>query len=283
MRRFLAFLLLFPLAAAQVFEGYHIDVDIGDSVTQSVTLNLTNNAQIPIDSVTFILPKNPTVLGTEGGNYIAKETERGTEVKLIPPERIKPGAAGYAGVEFQANDLVEKSGKNEVFKISLVAAADIEDFSLLVRLPKGGNAVLENGKPLASPPPSLGTDGERITLRWKQPLKAGETFSAIAFFHRTQNDWMYLIAILVAAPAAIFLYFRNRAVKIVEISLDEDEKKIFEYIREKNEVTQDEVTDYTKFSKTKVSKLVRRLEERKFITKEPYKKTNRLKLSKAIT
>ncbi len=284
MRVFLVLLLLLPLAYGQRFDSYGIDVDIGETVTETVRIELTNDIQLPLDSVSFILPKSPKIISVDGGNYEAAETERGLEVRLIPSERITPGESATMSIEFEANNLITKGGDSEIFKLNFVASSDIADFSVSVTLPKGGSLVLDNEKPIASPPPQISTNGERIMLKWNQQLKKGDAFSSIALFKRPEkSSYGFLIVLMPFAAIGLVLYYRKKTVKIVETSLEEDEKKIFDYIKERGEITQEEVIKITGFSKSKVSKLVRRLEERKFIEKEPYKKTNKLRLAKNIS
>lgn len=60
--------------------------------------------------------------------------------------------------------------------------------------------------------------------------------------------------------------------------LSEDERKVYQKVRESPGITQKEVEVFTNFSKAKLSKLVRNLEQSNLLRKEPYRKTNKLRL-----
>jgi uncharacterized membrane protein len=63
--------------------------------------------------------------------------------------------------------------------------------------------------------------------------------------------------------------------------LGEDERKIYDMLLSSNgEILQDDIARHTDFSRAKISKLVRNLEEKGIIKKEPYRKTNRLLLKR---
>lgn len=280
----MAFLLLIAPAGAQYFDRYSIDVNVDGGATETVKIDLTNDIQVPIDSIGFRLAKGSEVLAAEGARHEVTESGDGVELRLFPTKPIAPGGNASMGFMLKADNLISRNGDNEIFKLVFSASSDIGSFSISVRLPKGGNVVTEDGTPLASPQPVLSTDGERIMVSWKKPLNAKETFSAFVLFSRQEQSRLMLVP-LVLLPLAMIgavWYYRRKTIRIVEVALEEDARKIFEHIREKGEVTQDDVVHFTQFSKSKVSKLIRRLEERKMIEKEPYKKTNKLRVAKNL-
>lgn len=285
LQKALFLLILLPLANAQYFESYYIEVDASKEVTETITVNITNKIQIPIETINFILTKSSEMINVEGGSYQKVQTDRGLELKVTPQNTINPGGSALLKISFKAAHLVRNGGENEVFKIAFTASSEIKNFQVSLKLPKGGNVALDGNSPIASPSPLLTTNGENIILSWSKQLTKDETFAAIALFSGPKRDYSSVFpiaAIAIFVIIAVYMHNTKKTAKVMEGTLDEDDRKIFDYIKEKNEVTQDDVVHFTGFSKSKVSKLIRRLEEHKMIEKEPYKKTNKLKLAKSI-
>ena len=65
-------------------------------------------------------------------------------------------------------------------------------------------------------------------------------------------------------------------------TLSQDERSIVEVIIKNKEITQKEISRRLNFSKSKMAKIVRRLEEKNIIEKKPYMKTNKLKINKKL-
>lgn len=93
---------------------------------------------------------------------------------------------------------------------------------------------------------------------------------------------MFLLGIGIGIIAT-YLAIRKKMPKekIIKLVLGEDEKKIYNLIVERGgSMLQDEIVKETGFSKAKVSKLLRKLEEKGIIKREPFRKTNKVYLKK---
>jgi len=76
-------------------------------------------------------------------------------------------------------------------------------------------------------------------------------------------------------------YARERALRVMLMTLSEDERKVFEAIMHAGgEARQDKLRRELNISKAKLSALVNNLERKRAITKERYWKTNILRVSK---
>ena len=97
------------------------------------------------------------------------------------------------------------------------------------------------------------------------------------------DEYFYLgFGILFGLFLALGFYFSRRSLRKVSYSiLTEDEEKVIKAIMaSEGEIEQDRLPAETGFSRPKVSRIVSELKERDIVFKEPYKRTNRIKLKK---
>jgi len=64
--------------------------------------------------------------------------------------------------------------------------------------------------------------------------------------------------------------------KIVSNILDGDEKRLYDIIQEKNEILQKNLVYESGFSKTKVTRIIVKLENKKLIVRKPWGNTNKI-------
>ena len=90
------------------------------------------------------------------------------------------------------------------------------------------------------------------------------------------------IIIVLFITLTIILFNRKKAKKFITGTLSEDEQRIVGIIRDEEVVIQKKISQLAGFSKSKMSKLVRRLEEKGVLKKRPFFKSNKLSLSKRL-
>jgi uncharacterized membrane protein len=108
--------------------------------------------------------------------------------------------------------------------------------------------------------------------------------SSFSVFYENEKGsslwWILIIAILLVAAGIIFsLYHKTNLRNTVKDTLSEDENKIIDLLR-KSDMKQKEIARQLNFSKSKMSKITRRLEEKNLIERTPLFKTNIIKLKK---
>jgi uncharacterized membrane protein len=87
-----------------------------------------------------------------------------------------------------------------------------------------------------------------------------------------------------ALTLAFKRYARERALRLILMTLSEDERRVFEAIlRAGGEARQDKLRRQLDMSKSKLSALVNNLERKGAITKTPYWKTNILRISEEFS
>ena len=163
---------------------------------------------------------------------------------------------------FLFDDLVIASGSQRVFRSSFVS----ESVLLSVTLPRG--ATLDDAVPRAQ----ITTDGSRMTLSWPQ---APEVSVAVFYSMPAAVSWVLVGAFALPIILAFvgFAVYRSRERTVREL-VSADERDVLDLIDGVR--TQKEIANELSFSKSKMSKVVRKLEEKGLVRKEPHFKTNRL-------
>jgi len=165
--------------------------------------------------------------------------------------------------------LVESAGSGKVFRSSFEHAGPIR---LTLTLPEHSTL---SGHPSAIPEPTVTTDGTHMILDWE----ADDELSVSVFYKDPRaSPLLYIIpAVSVVFAAAAWVYHSRKAARRLEDSLGPEELKIVTLLK-KGEKKQQDIMRELGFSKSKMSKVVRKLEERKVLEKRPHLKTNILKL-----
>lgn len=297
----LSFFLISPTieAVEYSFSEYTIDVTLedGKGINEEISFTIKNAGKEPISWVEYDLISTPTELAVsddEGDlNYLI-ETPRRVIIQLRKP--LLEDEAENVILSFAMEGVVVQYEDKSIFTMSYTPETDISNFKFVVRLPPRGTLVSEvrrTGESISSvyPVPSrIYSDGERIIVEWiEEELLAPEDFRVFLMYTTTDEREMLPaltgIAIgLLLGLSITYYYFKKHHAKKMEVTrlvLGEDEKKIYDLlVAHDNMILQDGIAKETDFSRAKISKLVRRLEEKRIIKKEPYRKTNRLLLKK---
>jgi hypothetical protein len=187
----------------------------------------------------------------------------------IEEEKIIFFDNGKDMIEFDLiyDNLVEQSGTRRIFRESFEGANNI-----LIRLPE---KFILSSKPSTIPEyDSITTDGQNIVLEWEN------TPSVAVFYEGGLNYVPYAIsfAAAIAAIAALFLiHLKKQRAKVVDEMISEDEKLVLAQLKA-GVTKQKEISKNLSFSKSKMSKIIRKLEEKNLVEKKPHFKTNILKL-----
>ncbi len=295
MRIILLFLLTVGAVAAQeyYFTDYSIEIapdSRGRAVeTVSFTLVTVSGNISEVEFATAIPPESLEVYDTRGR---LQHFQEGSSI-IVPLRRVL-GDGDIQKLRFviQLPEIVKPYGNSRILTTSYVADVRVENFSFSVRLPEGSVLVSEprwDGYAVYPVPDRILTDGRHIILRWhRSTLEPGDRFRVLVMYRGESRSLLPLLlglGGLVAGALATYLYLRHRPgiqredpKEVLRLVLREDEQKIYDLISERGEMLQEEIVRETGFSRSKVSKLVRNLEEKGIIEKEPYRKTNRLRL-----
>jgi DNA-binding MarR family transcriptional regulator len=123
----------------------------------------------------------------------------------------------------------------------------------------------------------IGSDGKRIILSWDFESPTSIPLS-VKYEPATKEQVLPLIAlgILVAASLSVAYFFRRRAKQAFFTTLYEDERLVVERLATKKVLWQNKLEKELKFSRPKMTRIVKKLEERGWVAKERRGRTNKL-------
>ena len=276
--RLLIFLTIFAshsyITAASQQMLVDISISKNDIVTENIGLKIVSNETY--DVVAFTTISKPLSIIYDGGYSIRQEGDY--YVVVLQKELV----VGENSLNFTIiyNDLIDRKNKQRVFRTTFHPENNAE---MSIRLTLPAHFVLSGKEPSAIPKPDLIiTDGQKITLIWD--FNNSERADLSVFYEGESNFGTIIIifaVVLSASISLIFFIFKKSKIRDLEETLSSEELKIVEQIR-KGATKQKEIAKNLEFSKSKMSKIARKLEEKGLIERKPYFKTNIIKLSKKI-
>ncbi len=270
---FILFVLLLPVNAHAIsykFSNYSMNLEISQTsmINETVSFTMQNIGESPIALVEYF---NTVVISLR--------------------EPLKNGTSDSIKINFELSGFVADFKEDKILSFSYIPEANITAFSLIVKLPPRSTLASEiekSGESLSAVYPSptkIYTNGKRIILEWQRDeLKIGESFRVFVMYsnlNKRNYSPLWVLFGLLIGTALTYFVIKGKNKNIARMVLSGDEEKIYELILASDgEILQEEIVKTTGFSKAKVSKLIRNLEIKKIIKKEPYRKTNRLMLKK---
>jgi len=269
---FFLLILCSSLISAQQFTDIDISLSKNDIVTETITLTIV--ADQSYDSVEFTTVIKPLTI-LHNGEYSIREENDDYIISL--EKDIKPGR-NTLSFRLIYDNIVEGDAGNKVFRTRFYPE-NSEQMVISLTLPT--YFILSDKEPSVTPKPdSIKTDGQRIKLSWEFDDQA----DIVVFYKGQTNSKLQLIPIIIIIAIislATYLYFKKKTKKHISETLSTEEKKVVKELR-KGVTKQKEIAKNLEFSKSKMSKVIRKLEEKNLIEKKPYFKTNIIKLSKKI-
>ena len=262
-------LLLIPSALAGVDAQFvHVQIGTNGVVREEVTLRVT--APEPFEVIEYTLSQEPAAVITDVP-YSLVPTDDGTLLVLEQP--LETGTATVTFTLIYDDIILEQDSVN-AYSIELEPENGVL-VSLAVTLPE--EAVLADLNPAVLPPPdSMTTDGRRMTLSWESEGRLG----IIVLYELPSERWMGGVVVLLIGIGAlvVFSFFRKkRSRKALHGTLGPDEQLVLDLVR-KGVTKQNALCKESGFSKSKMSKVIRKLEQKGAVEKSPHHKTNELRL-----
>ena len=194
-------------------------------------------------------------------------------------------------VSYDSNQKVSKNNYylfEDFFKINYY----VNTVPILIKLPEG-TGLREPIESSYSPGNALiGSDGRRTIINWQMnDLKNGDRVDISIAYERIGEviisgfpvQIVAMIVVLIVASIGIFyqFYWRNRNVNLIIPILKKDEKKIFDIIMKNGSgVNQKIIVNDSGYSKAKVSKVLKSLEERGILRLERIGRKNKVHIEK---
>lgn len=264
-------ILLLLMSLPFVSADMNIDISISENDIVSEDFLIVFIAEQEYDSFDFISVAEPLSIKYDGIFDISTE-EEGYIITFH-----KDIKQGINEVEFTIlyDNLIQKSGDGKVLRSSFLSI-ESDQINISLELPEG---FFLSGEPSTSPEPtSITSDGKKINLEWIFTEKG----SIVVFYETTNTNLLpyFIILILIMTGVALYLIIhKGKMSRKIDEMLSEDEKKILLEIKNGLKKQKD-IAKKLEFSKSKMSKVVRKLEEKGLIQRIPHFKTNILKIKK---
>ncbi len=191
-------------------------------------------------------------------------------------------------LRFETADFVRTVDTKNLFSLDLSLSQPIGQAIASVKLPEGYALTNTSLIPAVSPSAvSIVSDGRRIIVNWdvvnltaEQPFKFQTLYEPVKTQFPTGLVVVGILSFLTLAGLGFFFYRRIKKPKEVILSvLDDFERKVIEVITVAGgEINQRKVVLETNLSKAKVSRVVKRLQERGLLEVTRLGRTNKLKL-----
>jgi len=240
---------------------------------------------------------NSNIKAEDSSGVSLKVEDLGGKKRIYFPRPLRKGESFSFTLKTTEKVIPEKG--NYFYK-GFTTPYDIDTFRLLVVFPEGmfpETRTFNRSKPdccssdtfhrsTSIPPDGIAIRDNRVTFMWERQLKAGDSFEVGIHFPEKEGPNYFVLSALLIASATFFIGFmyakRKRQVEVAKVFLNEEERKIVEFIRSHGgEVLQEKIwkSDILPFSRPKVSRIISDLESRGLIEREPYKKTFKVKLN----
>lgn len=272
-----ALIMLAPSAYA--LETHDITYSIeDDSIKAQHLLHLENRStlelQLPADAYYF------TVLVDDKTVDYSLEKSNNYKILDIPIDE----RSDLIEISYQTSEFLDK-GQVSYFSAYVIP---IKTDVLSIRLSLPSKALLARpidsmNPPIIPEPDSIDTDGRQIVITWKQH-DPKQTFSIFSVYEeKGQFPWkLSLGALIIIISIAAYIYMRNTDVfrSNAYSHLLEPEQEIMKALLKSKNYTmwQKELQIAAGFTKSRLSRTVRNMQERGIIEKIPYGSTNKIKL-----
>ena len=284
------FLVLFSLlvipALAQNISTLRISVSLEDS-TAFYNISVQFPQKISDFNYTILSEAEGVVVKDSLGNNINCNVQKGGLISTVVCSSLDVQSLS---ISYSSKDLVKPSDGRFLFSADHLMPMAIESLILEVKLPRG-YVLTENPAVSACSPECLkASDGIRHVLIWnRRNLGQGFTFHVSAFFEGASiigglPPWtLVLTVIIILGGAVVFFVFYRKSLpaQLVLPILKDDEKRVWEAIMKHGSgVNQKTVVRESNYSKAKVSKVLKSLQERGLIRLERMGRTNKVHLAK---
>lgn len=292
MKRFvcllIVFLFLISLASAQGIKEFKTNIDIFEDGKAKIELNFIfteNVIQIDLPFPGYI----SEIETTEGECFIVKEIQQILRCK--PTYQFFPKDENIT-INFFVNGLVTQQNSVNLFSLDLPILWRAENVNILLKLPPGAAVSDDIIIPVSPSEKEIGSDGRRIFLKWEFKNKNPDDIIPLRIYYepinppitnRFQLGWIIsLLIVLIIIGSLIYWQIGKKRSELVLSVLNEAERIIVEIIRNQAEekVDQRKIVDLSGFSKAKVSRIIRSLEERGIVESERIGRRNKIKLKK---
>ncbi len=287
MRVLLLLVLILLLAGSANALESNVKVDLLPSGAAHEVIEISFIADADADEVSYSLLNKPENLKVfQSTDELEHKVVKNEYYDIIISKQIKKGQSYRIRMEFDIKGLIRQLNRNYIFSFKYQPNTNFENFNIEVVLPRG--FILAELESAVSPSGGVvSTDGKNIIVNWNLKGINNEQAFIIVYERGLASSSSYVwivvtIVIALGAIAGVVTFYRKEKKEVIDGVLSVDEKKIVGMIEAGDEITQKQIVKDTGFSKAKVSKIIRRLEEKGIVEKIPFMATNKLKIKNKI-
>lgn len=287
--RWWLFLLLLPAVHAAGIDQALTSVDMDtDSVAVTSQYEIVSQA---VEDLIIDIPDDVIRVTAH-----MDETERSCKIRngTALCGSTKPGTHVFT-IAYTSRNVLGTLDTRHVFKYTETLPFEAKEHTFALKLPVGSIIPKEEGKDtdffITPQPDEVLSDGQRIIITWTQNDLSAVSVSAVT--ERVQNNTLWVVAIIAVAAAAgagtAWYVLRKRKAKTprkkkkkkapVPQFMDDEQKIVNALNKAANkELWQNQLVKETGFSKAKLSRVLRNLEQRSVVSKTIYGNTNKIAL-----
>jgi len=204
-------------------------------------------------------------------NYVVDVFENEYNIKFLVPKGTQ-----QIYISFEPKTLIFSSGNVKEFFTSLQPPKQTKRVYVKLELPEGYAIYKDLIIPRSG---EKTTDGKRIMISWT--LDASDEIPImVKFYNPTQTSQFFVIILVLAILATIppiYLFLKNRAKENLFIGFSQDERKVIEILMKRKAIYQNKLEKELQFSRAKMTRIIKKLEERLLVEKEKCGRTNKIK------
>ncbi len=280
----LSFLLLTFISLAQI-QYFELEGSLDEKGLFEGDLIITVKKQLKNFEILFFSPIEDF---SYSSNFPASCSLKIGEVSSLECNTNLEKEFGSIFASFKTKGFVRKIGEKFFFKFDFSSSSKIDNLVVYVKLPEG--FLVSKGSKVVPTNYRLLSDGRRIIITWPvKNVSENKIMSFLVFYEPVKKIsfpfWYYvLFGILVALVVILFflLYKRKKFERKAFLSvLDKNEKKVFDVLlKHKGKVYQKKIVEETDFSKAKVTRILKSLEERGLVEIERLGRKNLVRIKK---
>ena len=281
-------LLLVPTVSAQLMRQLNATVDVQkDGVCNAeIIFKFTDE----IKQIDFPFTGEIEDLTVENGECIVKE-DINKILQCKPPSPFMVGTITIA-TKFKWNGLIKKIGNISFFSMDIPILWNTDEVSVMIKLPDKTLLAEKAILPISPSGYNIGSDGRRILTSWSFILKRpGDVIPIRLYYEPLSPEFideglvyiLIFILILIVIVGTLFIFRKvSKKSELVLSVLNESERLVVDIIQKekKKQVDQRRIVNLSGFSKAKVSRAIRSLEERGIVESERIGRRNKITLKK---
>jgi len=283
------------VSAASIASAEEV-IDLGDPTTVMIELNYT---ELTSEKVWFLIPSSHHPNNLRGfdrqGEIDCRFTSQGAfkEIECDPRDR----GEYYVRINYTTPEPSSRAGSRLEMKHIRRVVDNLGSYRLRVILPEGYGLVESGDEASFSPDDArTGSEGRRIFIEWaEKDTTIGDRLEYTVEYQELEvlrdifpGYYAAVLAVLVILAAVLgYLYVRKQrsrdTIAALMPVLKEDERNVLRFmVTQDGECEQKDLVDNLDYSKAKISRLVKDLEERNLIEKIKEGRKNRLVLKKDV-